>query len=135
MLSGKRMAPSCPVSVPKRICEDHLPAGLNIKVRDNLVQVMRRQAPCLSLGDSANTHEPVPLQETTFFKNRNYKDSAYFLMASMYELTRIQDTKLTKQTILRPEAKQHLREDIPLDFDHRTGKQGAWKAMDGLVKE
>lgn len=113
----------------------NLPAGLNIKVRDNLVQVMRRQAPCLSLGDSANTHEPVPLQETTFFKNRNYKDSAYFLMASMYELTRVQDTKLTKQTILRPEAKQHLREDIPLDFDYRTGKQGAWKAMAGLVDD
>jgi hypothetical protein len=112
-----------------------LPPDLNQKVRDNLIQVMRRQAPCLSLGDSVNTLEPVPLHETAFYRNRNYKDSAYFLMASMYELTRIQDTKLTKQVILRPEAKQHLRDDIPLDFDHRTGKQGAWKAMTGLVNE
>lgn len=63
-----------------------LPAGLDQKIRENLVRVMRGDMePSTFAGAVGNLEElEVPLTQQPFYVRRSYKDSCYGLLASMY---------------------------------------------------
>jgi hypothetical protein len=113
-----------------------LPAGLDLRIRENLIRVMRGELePSTFAGAVGNAEgSEVPLTQQPFYVRRSYKDSCYGLLASMYEQTRVQDTKLTQQEI-EAQANKHLQDHIQFNYNWRTRQQGAWKAKDELVKK
>ena len=65
-----------------------LPAGLDQRIWENLIRVMRGELqPSTFAGAVGNEGLEVLLTQQPFYVKRNYKDSCYGLLASMYVLS------------------------------------------------
>ncbi len=71
--------------------------------------------------------------QTDFIARRRYRDSAYSILAALYEEYQGPMENMQKTEQVKTRAKNFT--DYEMDFDPSTGRHGAWKAKDELVRQ
>lgn len=82
--------------------------------------------------DSANAL--VPIEEMKIYKTRNYGDSIWVLLAALYRNHQGFGVNMMTTQHLQGSCAKNNPNNHQMAFDHKTRKQGVWKAVDGLVK-
>lgn len=98
---------------------------------NNVVHVVDRHGQQLNVGEPAGRGE-VGFERGPWMERRNYRDSAYAVMAAMYHLLRPDVHHQVKTSEV--EAAMRGFTDHDVRFDYRNRKVGAFKAMDQLVE-
>ncbi len=84
-------------------------------------------------ADAANNAgNEVGFERGPWMQRRNYRDSAYAVMAAMYSLLRPDMHHQVKTAQVEGEMRHFTDHDVR--FDYRVRRQGAFKAMDQLVE-
>lgn len=97
---------------------------------NNIVQVVGQNGQQLNAGCPGAAD--LGFERGPWVENRRYRDSAYAVLAAMYSLLRPDVHHLVKTAQIEAEMRHFTDHDIR--FDYRNRKQGAFKAMDQLVK-
>jgi ERCC4-type nuclease len=97
---------------------------------NNIVQVVDRH------GQQLNVNQPgqndVGFEHGPWMQRRNYRDSAYAVMAAMYSLLHPDVHHQVKTAQVESEMRHFTDHDVR--YDYRVRRQGAFKAMDQLVE-
>lgn len=99
---------------------------------NSAVNVVDRHGNQLNAAGPNNAGYEVGFEHGPWMDRRNYRDSAYAVMAAMYSLLRPETHHSVKTAQVENEMRHFTDHDVR--FDYRVRKQGAFKAMDQLVE-
>eukprot|EP01041_Mallomonas_annulata_P000302 gene302-543_t len=112
------------IGIPKKI--------KSISILQVLMNIVNEEEPVLKPEHNGlDDNNDLSVEDTKFFRDRKYRDSAYALLAAMYMNTTSMPTILYEDQIKRS-ARNFT--DEPIDYDHRAHKFGVWKSVDTLVR-
>ena len=109
-----------------------LPSKISDNIKQILIKIVNEEEPISRTEHNGITTSEEDVVESKYFRDRKYRDSAYALLAAMYGKTTRIGTWFYEQQI--KECASNYT-DHPIDYDYRTQKFGAWKAMDDLKYE